>query len=142
MGVDAAWGGKAHHVRQPGDVLAEQPLRHPARADDLLPVVEIVEERVERAHALFDPLGQLAPFARGDDARHHVERDQAFFRLVLAIDVEGDAGAAEAVIGFRALALENGLVLFAQPAAIIGVGRTHIAAGVGHLVEADPCARA
>jgi hypothetical protein len=35
-----------------------------AGADDFLAVVEIVQEGVERAHPLFDPARQLAPFAR------------------------------------------------------------------------------
>ena len=104
MGVDPARRGEADHLRQPGAVVAEQPLGQAARADDLLPVVEIVHEGVERAHPLLDPARQPPPFAAGDDPRDHVERDQPLLGVVVAIDVEGDAGAAEEALGLGALA--------------------------------------
>jgi hypothetical protein len=62
------------------------------------------------------PARQLRPFAGRDDARHDVEGDQPFVRLGLAIDVEGDAGAAEEGLGlgrFLAQVLE---VLVREPA--------------------------
>jgi hypothetical protein len=41
----------------------------------------------------------LRPFAGRDDARDDVEGDQPFIRLGRAVDVEGDAGAAEEGLG-------------------------------------------
>ena len=54
-----------------------------------------MQEGIDGAHPLFDPAGQAIPFPPGDDARHDVERDQPFLGLLLALDIEGDAGATD-----------------------------------------------
>ena len=49
--------------------------RHDAVADDLAVVVDVVDEQVERAHALGEPALDHAPLVAGEDARHEVERE-------------------------------------------------------------------
>ncbi len=66
---------------------------------DFLAVIEIVDEGVERPHPLLDAGRQLAPFSGGEDARNDVEGDEPFGGLVVAIDREGDALAAEDRLG-------------------------------------------
>jgi hypothetical protein len=94
-----------------------------------------MQKGVDGAHALFDALGQLRPFAGRDDARHDVEGDQAFVCLGLTIDVEGDAGAAEESLGigrFLAQVLE---VFVREPAVIGGVWIACGLAAAEHLIE-------
>jgi hypothetical protein len=61
MGVDIAGRRDADHLRQEGLVPRDQVDGDAAGAQDLLPVIDVVEKGVDRAHALFDPARQLAP---------------------------------------------------------------------------------
>ena len=54
-------------------------------------MVDVVQEQVQRAHALDDAGFQGAPFLGGDDARDQVERQDAVDRRGVGIDGEGDA---------------------------------------------------
>ena len=99
VGVDAGRRPHADHLGQERLVPGDQLLRDAAGAQDFLAVVDVVEEGVERLHALLDALRQPPPFGAGNDARHDVEGDQPFGRLGLAIDGEGDAGLAENPLG-------------------------------------------
>ena len=58
-------------------------------------MIDVMQEGVERAHALLDADGEPAPFGGGEDARDDIEGDQPFGGLFLAIDREGDAEPAE-----------------------------------------------
>jgi len=55
--VDPAGRIEAHHLGQEGRVVSNQAGRHAPRAQDFLAMVDIVQEGVDRLHALFDPLG-------------------------------------------------------------------------------------
>jgi hypothetical protein len=58
-------------------VVAEHALaRHDAGFENLLVVIDVVQERVERAHALAQAAIQHLPFVRWNDARHDIERNQ------------------------------------------------------------------
>jgi hypothetical protein len=74
--------------------------------EDLLVVVDVVDEAVERRDALAQAALHLAPLGARDHARDQVERDQALGAgavLVLgAVDGEGDADAAEDHLRFLA----------------------------------------
>ena len=122
----------AHHLGPELGVADDQVRRHDARADDLLAVVHVVDEAVERRHALHQPLLHALPLVRGDDARDQVERNQplgAGAVLVLgAVDGKGDAHAAEDHFRLCAARLHRFLSLLGQPLAIALVMGTHIAA--------------
>src|SRR5690606_14736630 len=75
------------------------------------------------------------PFAAGYDPRHHVERDQPFLGIVLAIDVEGDAGAAEEPFGFLRLAVQPARVLLGHPRRIVTISQPNGSVRAVHLVE-------
>src|SRR5579862_1258512 len=56
--------------------------------DNFLFVVDVVEEKVERGDALDESAFEKFPFLGRDDARHEVERKNAFGAARIAIDVE------------------------------------------------------
>ncbi len=58
------------------ELASDQLLGDLARLDDLLAVIDVVDEGVERAHALLDALGQPAPLRAGYDARNDIEGDE------------------------------------------------------------------
>jgi hypothetical protein len=98
-------------------------------------MVHVVEEGVQRPHALLDAAFQEAPFRRGDDARHQVEGDEPLQRVLAAVDGERDAETAENALRFLLLALQVELGLPGQPVRHLGVGRANLAGGVEHFVE-------
>jgi hypothetical protein len=66
--------------------------RHDPVGDALLPVVDVVDEAVQRDHALAQPRLDAQPFTARDRARDDVERPGAVDRAVLlVVDREGDA---------------------------------------------------
>src|SRR6267143_2382971 len=77
--------------------------RDHARLEDLLPVVDVVQEAVERGHALHQPGGELVPLSPRDDARDGVERNEALGARLVAVHGERDADAMEQEVGFAAL---------------------------------------
>ena len=84
--IDAdAFMSKIHGIR-------EQFLWKHARLDDALPVIDIVDEEVERLDALLQPGLDARPFMTRDDARDDVERPGPIdASALLGIDREGDA---------------------------------------------------
>ena len=104
--VDAAGDVDAHHLGAELRVAEHLLGRHDAGLEDLLVVVDVVDEAVQRRDALAQAALHLAPLVRRDHARDQVERDQplgAGAVLVLgAVDGEGDADAAEDHLGLLA----------------------------------------
>ena len=94
---------------------------NPPRAKDLLAVVDVVEECVQRPHALAQALLERAPLACRQDPRDDVERNQALGTLVLAVDREGDADAMEERIRLGAPPRESVGRLALQPRAVAPV---------------------
>jgi hypothetical protein len=86
--------GRADAVRRageggPGD---DQLPRDDPLANDLAIVIDVVDEQVERAHALREPTLDHAPLVAAQDARDQVEREGPVAgRAVGAARVEGDA---------------------------------------------------
>ena len=107
MGVDAAGRVQPLHLRQVAGIVQHQPLRHLAGAQDLLVVIDVVQEGVERLHPLRQPLLEMPPFGGVEHAGHDVERDQPLGIAALAIDREGDADAAEQRRRLPALEIED-----------------------------------
>src|SRR5271165_7603092 len=56
----------------------------------------------QRARALREAGFERAPFPAGQQARNDVKRDKALGRVLVAVDAEGDADAAEHVFGLGA----------------------------------------
>jgi len=98
-------------------------------------MVEVVQKGVERPHPLFNSARQSPPFASRDNTRHHIKGDQAFFGLILAIDIKGDTSAAEALVRLTVFALKGAGLLLIIPLAIVVVGGTCVAQGRVHFVE-------
>ena len=80
---------------------------------DLLVVVDVVDERIERAHALLEAALEPRPLVDRQDARHDVEGDQPLGAFVLAVHGERDADAMEQRVGLGALVRQplGGLVV-------------------------------
>src|SRR3954469_8290317 len=68
--------------------------------------VNVLEERVDRLHALDQPVAQGCPFVLEEHPRDDVERDDPLRRVAVAIDCEGDAELAEGGFGGLLAALE------------------------------------
>ena len=95
MAVDLAGRGEVRHFGQIGAVLVDDVGGHDAGLHDLAPVIDIVQEGVERPRPLANALVQDAPFIGGEDAGQQVEGDQPLRIAPLAVDGEGDADAPE-----------------------------------------------
>ena len=98
-------------------------------------MVDVVEEGVQRAHALLDAALQQPPFGGRDDARDEVEGDQPLERVLGAVDGEGDAEPAEDALRFLLLALQVVLRLAGKPFGDAPIGRPDLAVRAQHLVE-------
>jgi hypothetical protein len=95
MGIDAAGRVKADHLRKEGIIVPDQVFRKAAGPYDLLTVIDVIQEGIDRADPLLDPPHQQRPFTGADDPWHQVERDQPLIRFGFAIDIECDARAPE-----------------------------------------------
>ena len=115
VAVDVERRVVADHLRQIGLVAEHEVGGDAAGADDLLAVVDVVEKRVQRPHALLDAALEQPPFRGGDDARHEVEGDQPLERVLRIVDGEGDAEPPEQALGLLLLALQLGLRLSGEP---------------------------
>ena len=139
MGINTTRRRHADHLGQKGIILGDQLDRHAACTQNLLPVVDIVQKGVDRAHALLNPAGQPRPFPPRDDARHQIEGDQPLIGLGLPIDVEGDAGAAKKPLGIGGFLAQIAQILAAKPAVIACIGCARVAAPLVHFIEKEWC---
>src|SRR5690606_33971247 len=71
--------------------LLEQRRREDPVADDLLLAVDVLDEMVERLHALLEAGLGARPLAAGDRARNHVEGPRAVDVAAFGVDREGHA---------------------------------------------------
>ena len=97
--------------------------------------VDIREEEVESAHTLREPGLELAPLCLRYETRDDVERDQALGGVLVAVDAEGDADAAEHVFRLGAARGEQFGWGFIEPASNLLVERPRLAGGKAHLVK-------
>ena len=132
--VDVAGHLEAHELAPEVAGGEHEVRRHDAVLHDLLLVVDVVQEQVERGDPLHEARLDLAPLLRGDEPRHHVEREDPLGPRLVAVDVEGDALAQEgAVDGAPALG-ELGRREAAPQLVDPAVVRAHAAVGSDHLV--------
>ena len=73
--------------------------RHDAGGKDLLVVIDVVKERVQRVDALTQAAIEHLPFVGRNDARNDVERNQALGACVFAINRKRDSDAMERTLG-------------------------------------------
>ncbi len=58
-------------------------------------MVDVAQEHVQRLDPLLQPPLEQRPFLAGQDAGHHIERNQPFLGVLLAINRKGDADPAK-----------------------------------------------
>ena len=135
--IDVVGDVLAVHLRPEDAVLEDQVVRNDVGPEDVAAVIDVAQEHVERADALFQALFQKRPFLRRHDPRDHVERDQPFGRLGVAIDREGDADPPEQQFRFLppvGQRLRRGVL---EPARQFVIGGANVTAGAVHLVKSD-----
>lgn len=93
--------------------------------DDVVIVVDVANEHIQRAYPLSKAGFQLAPFIAGDDARNHVEGNQALGARQIAVHGERDTNTPEQQIGFSALACDGFGALSGKPPGETCVVRPH-----------------
>src|ERR1700722_8429469 len=91
--VDAPGHVDALHLRAVLRVAENLFSGNDARVENLLVVVYVVNEGVKRTHPLLQAGLEPNPFFQRHDARHDIERDQAFRTFFLAVDSKGNADA-------------------------------------------------
>ena len=135
MGVDPIGRLDAVHLGPVGRVEQHEFRRHEAGLDDLLVVIDVVEEDVDRLHALDAAALHELPFGAAENARHEIEGDQPLGRAAFAIDREGDAEPAEQLLGRRLLGHQRLDGEIVEQLGEVGIGGSHRAVGLAHLIK-------
>ena len=123
------------HLGPEGRVEQHEFRRHEAGLDDLLVVIDVVEEDVDRLHALDAAALHELPFGAVENARHEIEGDQPLGRAAFAIDREGDAEPAEQLLGRRLLGDQGLDGEIVEQLGEVGIGGSHRAVGLAHLIK-------
>ena len=98
---------EAHEFRTEMLRAADDFPRNDTLLDDALPLVNVVKEGIQRVEALFETPLDMTPLVAGNDARHEIERKNAFRALLLVIvNREGDPLVQVGPLGDLALAVE------------------------------------
>ena len=107
MDVDVVRHLEIDHLGPEVRVAEDQVGRDDAGLHDLARAVEVGQEHVQRLDPLDQARLELRPFVPRDQARHDVEGDQPLGRILVAVDREGDADAAEQQVGLSPPRLEQ-----------------------------------
>jgi hypothetical protein len=134
--VDAAGNIDAHHLAAELRVVLDLLRGDLAGLDDLLAVVDVVQEPVQRLDALLEPPREQLPLVARYDVRDDVERDQPLGSGRFSIDGEGDADAVEQEVGRMAVLRDALGRRVGEPLGERLVVLSHRAVAVEHLVEA------
>ena len=114
-----------------GGIAQDQfPRHHAVCQENLPPVVDVVQEHVQRAHALDDAGLDLLPLGRREHAGDQVERQDAVDRGGVRIDGEGDAAFEQVALGVHGTAAQGFDRELRQP------GAQQVEAGVRRLAAA------
>ncbi len=97
-------------------------------------MVDVGNERVQRAHALLQAGLELGPLVGGEYAGNDVERDQALRAGVLTVHCEGDAHAVKQRVGLGALLCEALRRLLVEPLPIASAVQARRTRCIQHLV--------
>ena len=95
VGVDAAGDLDPAELAAVPTRAEDELRRHEAAAEDLLLVVDVVQEQVERPDPLLEPTLDPPPLLRRDDPRDEIERDDLLEPARILVDGEGDAARLE-----------------------------------------------
>jgi hypothetical protein len=124
-------------------VLEHEILGNDAGLERLAAPVDVLDVEVDRLDALLEAETKLHPFVCRQDARQHVEWDQALGRIRVTVNREGDADAPEQEFRFAPPMLQHFGLQLAQPILEAGIDRPYLAARFRHLVECQchscPC---
>ena len=135
VAIDASRRFDANHFRHERRILDHEFFGDAAGLQDLLAMVDVVHEGVQRTHPLLDAGLQAAPLFGCDNAWQHVERDQPLAGIIGAVDGEGDAGAAEQGFGLCRFDGKRFDALDAEPLGKSTIGRADTTAGAVHFIE-------
>ena len=91
MRVDAARHVDADHLAPEVAARQDQRAGHDAVLEDPLRAVDVLQEQIQRDHALREPALDAIPFRPRHDARHQVEGEQPLGAEAVVVDGEGDA---------------------------------------------------
>ncbi len=108
MGIGAVGDVDALHLGPVIGIAQHQLGRHDAVLQDLLIVIDVVQEQIDRLHPLDHPGLDRLPFVRGDHARDHVKGQDAVDRIAFGIDREGDAEIEQLALGVGGAARQIG----------------------------------
>ena len=135
MGIDAGRYVQSFHLGAELSVVEHLLGWNALGLEDVLIVIDIVQESIERLDPLTQPLLQLPPFLRRDDAGNDIEGNQTFLASFLPIDSESDPHAMKGDIRLGAFAGDTFCRRIGQP---FGVGlemRTNFSRVIVHLIE-------
>jgi hypothetical protein len=131
----------AVHLRPEHRVLEHQVLRDHTGFENLAAAVDVADVGVDRLHALLEARPQHVPFGSGENARQHVERNQAFLGVGVAVDREGDADAAEYELGLAPPIVKHVRRNVAQPVRELDIGWAQRSVAAVHFIECWPHGR-
>ena len=134
MRVDSARHIDALHHGPELRVVQHLPCRDYARLEDLLVVIDIVQEHVQRRNPLAQARLQHPPLRPRNDARDNVEGNQALLARLLAVNGKGDADAMEREVGFGAFASDALERRLPEPSVVALVVSTDAAVVIDHFV--------
>ena len=83
VAVDAAGGADSVHGPREAGAADDQRPRHDPGADDLVGVIDVVDERVQRPDPLCEPALDRRPLGRGQHPRHQVQRPRPVAALAV-----------------------------------------------------------
>ena len=121
-----------------GRVLDVVPRNDPV-VEDVLVVVDVVQEKIQRDDPLREPGLEVLPFARGNHPRDGIERKDPLRALVVAVDVEGDALPQKMLVAGRPPRFEIFRLERREPFEQSLIMGSHAAISVEHLVEKTIC---
>ncbi len=145
VGIDIAGHVDAEHLGAVLRVVIDLVGWDHTGADDVLPVVDIVDEAVQRRHPLAQAALERCPLAGGEDAGNDVERDgplgAAVGLVFFTVNGERDAHAPEDQISLGALVVHGAFGLARQPIRELLVMPPHGTCRQG-LASVDCCSHA
>jgi hypothetical protein len=126
---------EVHELRPEMRSFPDDLLRDHAVAEDVLLVINVVEEQVQRRDSLDQTAFDFLPFVGGNNAGQEIKRENPFRSLVVAVDRESDALDQESGGGEGAFPLEFLVIHFLEAVEQLGVMRPGHAGPGKHFVK-------